>query len=130
MLGIAIGITSFETGLKLFAITRYKSIIKKKKKRHDLAVLLPKCKLNSIEVVISKSLIDSLTSHDEFVLIINVRKEYDEMKEEIKNLKTYIVHLRLRSIFKTNLSYCLKCRKNNGSKTPNVARTKNGRIML
>ena len=88
MLGIAIGITSFETGLKLFAITRYKSIIKKKKKRHDLAVLLPKCKLNSIEVVISKSLIDSLTSHDEFVLIINVRKEYEEMKEEIKNLKT------------------------------------------
>ena len=88
MLGIAIGITSFETGLKFFAIIRYKSIIKKKKKRHDLAVLLPKCKLNSIEVVISKSLIDSLTSHDEFVLIINVRKEYDEMKEEIKNLKT------------------------------------------
>ena len=26
--------------------------------------------------------------------------------------------------------YCLKCRKNIKSKTPNVARTKNGRIML
>ena len=28
------------------------------------------------------------------------------------------------------LSYCLKCRKNTESKTPKVARTKNGRIML
>ena len=28
------------------------------------------------------------------------------------------------------LPYCLKCRKNTGSKNPNVARTKNGRIML
>ena len=28
------------------------------------------------------------------------------------------------------LYYCLKCRKNIGSKNPKVARTKNGRIML
>ena len=28
------------------------------------------------------------------------------------------------------LSYCLKCRKNTESKNPNVARTKNGRIIL
>ena len=28
------------------------------------------------------------------------------------------------------LSYCLKCKKNTESKNPNVARSKNGRIML
>ena len=28
------------------------------------------------------------------------------------------------------LSYCLKCRKNTQSKTPEVVKTKNGRIML
>ena len=28
------------------------------------------------------------------------------------------------------LSYCLKCRKNTGSKNPKVARKKNGRMML
>ena len=44
--------------------------------------------LNSIEVLISNVLIDSVISHDEFVLINNVQKEYDEMKEEIKNLIT------------------------------------------
>ena len=31
---------------------------------------------------------DSVISHDKFVLINNLLKEYDEMKEEIKNWKT------------------------------------------
>ena len=41
-----------------------------------------------MEVLTSKALIDSVISHDEIFLINNVQKEYDEMKEEIKNLKT------------------------------------------
>ena len=45
-----------------------------------------KSKLNGIEVLISKALIDSVISHGEFVLISNVLKEYNEMKEEIKSL--------------------------------------------
>ena len=48
--------------------------------------MLAKSKLNSIEVLISKAFIDSVISHDEFVLINNVQKEYNEMKEEIKDL--------------------------------------------
>ena len=43
-----------------------------------------KFRLNSTEVLISKALIDSVISHNEFVLINNVLKEYDQMKEEIK----------------------------------------------
>ena len=31
---------------------------------------------------------DSVISHDEFVLVDNALKEYNEMKEQIKNLKT------------------------------------------
>ena len=50
--------------------------------------MLAKSKLNSIEVLISKALIDSVIGHDELDLIINVLKEYHEMKEDIKNLKT------------------------------------------
>ena len=75
--------------IKTFSIAagtkNYKSIIKKKK--HDKIVLLAKSKLNSIEVLISKALIDSVISHNQFVLINNLPKEYDDMKEEIKNLK-------------------------------------------
>ena len=50
--------------------------------------MVTKSKLNSIEVLISKALIDSVITDDEFVLINNVLKEYNKMKEEIKNLMT------------------------------------------
>ena len=50
--------------------------------------MLEKSRLNDIEVLISKALIDSLIGHDEFALINNVLKEHNKMKEEIKNLKT------------------------------------------
>ena len=59
----------------------------KKKKKHDKIVLLGKYKLNTIEVLISKSLIDSYISHDELVSVNNVSREYNEMEKEIKFLK-------------------------------------------
>ena len=87
--GIPIGIASSTIGLKIYVITagikRYKSIIKKKRKKHDEIVLLAKSKLNNMEVLISKSLIDSNISHDEFFLINYVLKEFYDTKEEIKN---------------------------------------------
>ena len=52
---------------------------------HDKIVLLAKSKLSSIEVSISKALIDSNISHDEFVLINNVLKGFHDTKEELKN---------------------------------------------
>ena len=54
---------------------KYKSIIKKKKKKHDKIVLFGKDKLNIIEVLISKASIDSYISHDEFVSVNNVLRE-------------------------------------------------------
>ena len=66
----------------------YNSIIKKKKKKHDKIVLLAKYKLNNIEVLISKALIDSNISHDEFVLINIVLKESDELQKKSKILIT------------------------------------------
>ena len=57
----------------------------RKKKKHDN---LAKSKLYNTVVLISKALIDLNISHDEFVLIINALKKYEEMKEESKNLKT------------------------------------------
>ena len=47
--------------------------------------MFEKSKLNSIEV----GLIDSNISLDEFVLINNVLKEYDDMNKEIKNLNFF-----------------------------------------
>ena len=91
LVGIPIGIMSTAIRLKICVITagikKHESIIKKKKK-HDNIVLLAKSELNSIEVKISKDLIDSNISHDVFVLINNVMKESYDTKEEIKNSNT------------------------------------------
>ena len=76
---ISIGITSSAIGLEICAITavieKYKSKVKKKKKQHDKIVLLAKSKLNNMKLVISKALIDSNISHDEFVLVDNMLKK-------------------------------------------------------
>ena len=50
-------------------------------------MLLTKSKLNDIEVLISKALIDLCFSHDEFVSVPSVLKECIKMKEEIENPK-------------------------------------------
>ena len=58
-----VGITSSAVGIEIFAIPagikKYKSITKKKKKKHDYTVLLGINKLNTIKFLISKGLIGS-----------------------------------------------------------------------
>ena len=83
LVGIPIGNTSCAIGLKICIIVRIKnckSIIKKEQKKHAKIVFLAKYKLISIEVLISKALIDSNISHNEFVLINNVLKEFYDIK--------------------------------------------------
>ena len=84
-LGISIGIRIHRIlVLKISAITagikNYKSITKKKKKKHDKIVLLAKNKLKRIEVLIFKSLNDSYISHYEFFSVNNLLRKYNDMK--------------------------------------------------
>ena len=78
LIRVPIGITSSGIELKIGTIAaeikKYKSIIKKKKKKHNKIVMLANSKLKSTEVLISKALIDSVISHEEFVLINNILK--------------------------------------------------------
>ena len=55
----------------------YKSITKKKKKKHKRSIV----KLNSVEVVTCEVLIDSLIYHDEFISINNVLKNLMKLKK-------------------------------------------------
>ena len=62
LVGIPIGIMSSTIGLKICVTIAgiknyYKSIIKRKKKKHNKTLSLAKSKLNSVEVLISKVLI-------------------------------------------------------------------------
>ena len=79
-------------GLKICAVAagikNYTSIIKEKKSKHDKAVLLAKTKLNSTEILNSRTIIYWYISHDESESVNNVLREYDDMKEEIKTLVT------------------------------------------
>ena len=67
---VHVGITSSAVGIKICATTgeikKYKSIIKKKKKKHDKIVLWGKDKPSTFEFLISKTLIDSYIYHDDF----------------------------------------------------------------
>ena len=76
MVGIPAGIANSAVRLKIWVITagikQYKSIIKTMRKEHDKNVLLGKPKLNIIKVLISKALINSLVSHDNFLSVNNV----------------------------------------------------------
>ena len=91
-IGNPIAITSSVIGLKICQINagikNYKSIFNKKKKKDDKILLVAKCKLNTLGVLISKTSINSFVSHDEFVLINNLLKVYNKMREEIKTLQT------------------------------------------
>ena len=58
------GITSSAIAIKICAFTagikKYKSVIKKTKWKHDKTVFLGKDKLNTIEVLISKALVNNV----------------------------------------------------------------------
>ena len=90
---VPVGTTSSRAGMKICTITagikKYKSIIKKKKKKYEKIMVLGKDKLNTIEVLISNALIDSYISYDEFDSVNDLR-EYNEMKNGIKNPETSV----------------------------------------
>ena len=70
LLAIPIRINSFAIWWNICAITAgikdYKSIIKKKRKKYVKIVLSAKSKLDNIEVLIVRILIDSTITHNEF----------------------------------------------------------------
>ena len=78
--GIPVATASSATEIKICAVT---AVIKKYKK-HDKIVLLAKTKLNSIEILIYRTLIESYYSHNKNVIVNNVLKENDDLEKEIK----------------------------------------------
>ena len=62
-------------------------------KKHDKIVLLEKDKLNTIEVLIWNTLINSYIGRDKFVLANNVLREYNKIKKEIKHPETSVEYI-------------------------------------
>ena len=59
-----------------------------KKEKLNKIVMLGRSKLNSIESKISQALINNEISHDDFMIIINEKKNYRELKESIRMINS------------------------------------------
>ena len=58
-------------------------ITRNKKELYDKILMLAKSKLNSVEKLISKALNDMEISHGEFIIILDEKDKYDNMKYEL-----------------------------------------------
>ena len=57
------------------------------KKKHNKTVIGARSKLNSIEIKISKILMNNQISHEDFMTIINEERNYRELQESIRMMK-------------------------------------------
>ena len=73
------------------------SITRNKKKKHNKIPILAKSKLNSIETLVSKALIDVEISHEEFITILKQKNKYEKMKENVRNVNEKQENMRLNS---------------------------------
>ena len=72
--GLGISAAELKICTLIAGIKKYKSVIKKKGE-NTIIVLLAKTQFNTIEVLISKSLIDSYINHDKLASVNNVLLE-------------------------------------------------------
>ena len=64
------------------------NITRKKKKKHNKLIALARSKLNIIETLISQALIDFDISHEEFSKIIYEKNNYEQIKDNIRIVKS------------------------------------------
>ena len=77
-------IFSLTTGI----IKKSLKITRNKKKKNNKNVMLAKSKLDSIETLISQTLIALEISHEEFQTIVNEEENYKRLKESIRMIKS------------------------------------------
>ena len=89
VVGAPVGIASASFTL-IFSLTagitkKLLNITRKKKKKQDKILMLAKSKLNSIETLISQTLIDMDIWHEEFITILKEKGRYEMMKDNLRN---------------------------------------------
>ena len=104
----------------------YKSVIKKKKVKHDKIVSLGKDKWDTSEILISNALIDAYYRHGEFASVNDVLRGYDEIKEEIKIPENSVEYITKKTVE----SYCVSFKKRTSNENSSVRKTNQNRLML
>ena len=74
---------------------------KTRKKKHIKLLYLAKNKLGCVEMLVSKSVQDGIIDHNEFLAIMNKKKDYDCQKNEVdgSKLKELEIVLLIKNIF-------------------------------
>ena len=92
VIGAPIGIRSASLSLAFSLcaglVKKLLKATKNKKKKHNKIVMLARSKLDSIEGKISEALINDHISHEDFIRIINEERNYRELKESIRMIKS------------------------------------------
>ena len=92
VIGVPVRIASGSFSLVFFSTTiiikKLLKIARNKIKKHNKIVMLAKSKLNSIETLISKALIDLEYGPEEFKTIVNEKQKYEKIKEDITMMKS------------------------------------------
>ena len=92
MVGIPVGISGASLTLIFTVMTdvvkKLLNITRKKKKKHSKIITLARNKLNIIETLISRVLIDFNISHEEFSKIIYEKNNYEQISDNIKSVKS------------------------------------------
>ena len=86
--GIASASFSLAFSISIEIVEKMLKTMQNKKKRQNKIVMLTRSKLNIIESKISEALINSEISHEDLITTINKEKNYREIKESIKMMKT------------------------------------------
>ena len=68
-------------------VNKLLQMTKKRKKKHNKIITLAKSKLNTIETLLSSALNDSKISYEEFTNIITEKNIYENIKENINDIK-------------------------------------------
>ena len=69
--------------------------------------MLARTKLNSIESKISKTLINNEISHENFMIIINEERDYQELKERIRMMNSQRSNNKKINLIKEGQKYAL-----------------------
>ena len=82
LLGLITSVFSLVFCLSSRIIKKLQQLTKIRKKKHNRLLYLAKKKLECIEMLISKSVMDGIIDHNEFWAIIKEKKQYDNEKNE------------------------------------------------
>ena len=83
--GIASASFTLISSLTTAIVKKLLNITRNKKKKHDEILMSAKSKLNSIETLVSQTLIDMEIRHEEFITILKEKDKYEKMEDNLRS---------------------------------------------